>query len=67
MSHSQSPAVERWGLYDLALPGPSEGNPFADVTLSADFRYRNRVVLTEGSYDGGRYLPYSGARAGAGA
>jgi hypothetical protein len=23
--------VERWGLFDLPLPGPRDGNPFLDV------------------------------------
>lgn len=44
--------VERWGVYEIALPGPSEGNPFLDVRLGAHFRYRNRVVDVDGFYDG---------------
>ena len=44
--------VERWGLFDLTLAGPSDGNPFIDVTLSAEFSYKNRVVRADGFYDG---------------
>jgi hypothetical protein len=54
--------VERWGVYEIALPGPSDGNPFLDVRLSAHFRYRNRVVDVDGFYDGAgtyriRFMP----------
>jgi len=44
--------VERWGVYEVALPGPAGGNPFLDVKLSAHFRYRNRTVEVDGFYDG---------------
>ncbi len=46
--------VERWGVYEIALTGPSDGNPFLDVRLGAQFRYRNRVVDVDGFYDGDR-------------
>lgn len=46
--------VERWGLHEIALSGPSRGNPFVDVTLSAVFRGPNRQKVTvPGFYDGG--------------
>jgi len=44
--------VERWGMFEVSLDGPKEGNPFLDVQLSARFRYGNRVVEAEGFYDG---------------
>jgi len=44
--------VERWDIFELALPGPAEGNPFVEVTLSAQFMYRNRVLYVDGFYDG---------------
>ncbi|WP_019536730.1 DUF5060 domain-containing protein [Paenibacillus ginsengihumi] len=44
--------VERWGRFELALKGPAEGNPFRDVSLSARFQYRNRIVEADGFYDG---------------
>ena len=44
--------IERWGVYEIELPGPSERtggrgsrglNPFTDVTLGARFRRGDRV------------------------
>lgn len=45
-------SVEQWGIFELALDGPSEGNPFLDVNLSAEFRQQNRVLEPDGFYDG---------------
>ncbi|MEO3805054.1 DUF5060 domain-containing protein [Nonomuraea sp. B1E8] len=47
-----STTVERWGVHEIELAGPTGGNPFADVRLSARYQYRNRVVEAEGFYDG---------------
>ncbi len=44
--------VERWGIFELALPGPTDGNPFTDVEFSAQFKYQNRIVEPDGFYDG---------------
>ncbi|MFH1717110.1 MAG: DUF5060 domain-containing protein [Planctomycetota bacterium] len=49
---SQPDTVERWGIFELALKGPSGGNPFVDVQLSAEFRQNGRVFRPEGFYDG---------------
>lgn len=54
--------VERWGVHEIALSGPSDGNPFADVDLQVAYRYRNRVVTVDGFYDGdgvyrARFMP----------
>ena len=35
-------SVERWDVFELALDGPKEGNPFLDVEFGAAFRYKNR-------------------------
>jgi hypothetical protein len=37
-------SVERWGYAEIALNGPSSGNPFEDVTLTAAFRMGNRAL-----------------------
>jgi hypothetical protein len=55
-------SVEQWGLFELSLEGPSEGNPFTDTQLSARFRYKNRVLEPDGFYDGNgvykvRFMP----------
>lgn len=47
-----SRAVERWDVFELELRGPSDGNPFADVRLSAVFTDGARTVEVPGFYDG---------------
>ncbi|MCS7459764.1 DUF5060 domain-containing protein [Paenibacillus doosanensis] len=44
--------VEQWGRFELALSGPSGGNPYRDVRLIATFQYKNRRLEPEGFYDG---------------
>ncbi|WP_020576559.1 DUF5060 domain-containing protein [Actinopolymorpha alba] len=44
--------VERWGIFEREFAGPSDGNPFKEVRLSARFQYRNRIVEIDGFYDG---------------
>src|ERR1017187_4532186 len=45
--------IERWGMFELRLTGPAEGNPFLDVQFSAEFRQQHRSVQVDGFYDGG--------------
>jgi len=59
-----SPLTECWNIYEIELAGPREGNPFVEVELSAEFRYRNRCLLVDGFYDGDgiyriRFMPDS--------
>jgi hypothetical protein len=54
--------AECWGLFELTLDGPSQGNPFLDVLLSARFSLQHRVVEAQGFYDGNgvfriRFMP----------
>jgi hypothetical protein len=44
--------VERWGVFELALAGPPEGNPFLDVELAARFTQGDRAFEPQGFYDG---------------
>jgi hypothetical protein len=44
--------TERWGIFEVSLKGPQDGNPFVDVTLSAQFKYKNRLIEPNGFYDG---------------
>lgn len=44
--------TEQWGLYEVALPGPADGNPFTDVDLAATFRHGAEQVDVRGFYDG---------------
>jgi len=54
--------VEQYTIFELELKGPSAGNPFTDVQLSAEFRLMNRSLFCEGFYDGNgiyriRFMP----------
>ncbi|MFD2117581.1 DUF5060 domain-containing protein [Paenibacillus yanchengensis] len=44
--------IERWGMFELTLLGPSTGNPYKDVNLQAVFRYNGREQTITGFYDG---------------
>jgi hypothetical protein len=55
-------AIEKWDFFEMSLPGPSTGNPFVDVELSAVFRHSDRTFEPEGFYDGNgvfkvRFMP----------
>ena len=44
--------VEQWGIFEVALPGPTNGNPFLDVTFSARFTQGTNTIAADGFYDG---------------
>src|SRR5580658_10201093 len=44
--------AEQWGVFELALNGPTNGNPFTDVHFSARFTQNGASVECEGFYDG---------------
>jgi len=46
------PQTEQWGVFEFALNGPAEGNPFQEVQLSAHFSYKHRTIEVDGFYDG---------------
>jgi hypothetical protein len=49
--------VERWDVFELPLQGPTGGNPFVDVSLSARFSNGEQTLEPTGFYDGeGRYI-----------
>jgi hypothetical protein len=62
-----SDPVERWGVYEVVLQGPAEGNPFIDVSLSAEFTHGDLRTKAPGFYDGdGVYrIRFSPGRQGA--
>jgi hypothetical protein len=47
-----SPAIEKWGLFEAGFEGPSDGNPYLDVSFDAIFSYKAREVRVPGFYDG---------------
>jgi hypothetical protein len=45
-------SLEQWQTYELELKGPSDGNPFLDVELTATFSSGKRRQEVRGFYDG---------------
>ena len=58
--------VPRWDVHELKFTGPSSGNPFLDVTLTATFSREpsddRRRLLRRRSHAGSRRLGGSGIR-----
>ena len=57
LSHAAAPlaninTVEQWGVYEIQLSGPTNGNPFVDVRLSAIFVNGSKRIEVPGFYDG---------------
>ncbi|MEJ5258658.1 MAG: DUF5060 domain-containing protein [Anaerohalosphaeraceae bacterium] len=48
----QPVTVEQWGVFEVSFAGPAEGNPFADVELTAAFRQGDKTLTVSGFYDG---------------
>jgi PKD repeat protein len=44
--------VEQWGVWEMSLDGPGEGNPYRDVELSVTFRQGSECFAVAGFYDG---------------
>jgi hypothetical protein len=44
--------VEQWGIYEIELKGPTNGNPFVEVRFSAVFDNGSQQVEVPGFYDG---------------
>src|SRR5262249_34212626 len=56
----------KWDIFELALPGPSAGNPYMDVELEASFMQGSRAIHVAGFYDGEgiyrlRFMPHAAA------
>ncbi|HOK67496.1 MAG TPA: DUF5060 domain-containing protein, partial [Anaerohalosphaeraceae bacterium] len=49
---AESDRVEQWDFFELALKGPSSGNPFVGVEFSAVFENAGKRFEPEGFYDG---------------
>lgn len=44
--------VEQWGVFELELKGPADGNPFVDVRVGAVFTDGHTTLEVPGFYDG---------------
>ena len=45
-------AIQQWDRFELSLPGPSDGKPFVDVSLTAHFTCGEQSIDVNGFYDG---------------
>ncbi len=44
--------VRQWEMHEIALPGPSAGNPFVETELAATFIHEAGSLEAQGFYDG---------------
>jgi hypothetical protein len=44
--------IEQWSIFEIALPGPTNGNPFLDEQFSAHFTQGDTAIEANGFYDG---------------
>jgi hypothetical protein len=54
--------AEQWGIFEISLPGPTNGNAFVDIQLSARFSLGNTNIEASGFYGGSgmyriRFMP----------
>lgn len=50
----QTTAIEQWHRFETSFSGPSTGNPFTEVSLTADFKSLStgKTITVRGFYDG---------------
>ena len=44
--------VEKWDVFEIALDGKTEGNPFTDYEIKGEFEGNNEKKCVTGFYDG---------------
>ena len=44
--------TEKWDVHEIVLDGPSEGNPYMDIHLSATYTIGDHTIEMPGFYDG---------------
>ena len=49
---SYAELVSKWGIQEITLNGPKEGNPFVEHWVRGTFTGRNETVTADGFYDG---------------
>ncbi len=45
-------SIQRWGVFELALPGRSDANPFTDYDMQGTFSHPEETLTVDGFYDG---------------
>jgi hypothetical protein len=45
--------VERWGVFEITLPGAASARPYLDVSLSARFTQGDQRILVPGFWESG--------------
>jgi hypothetical protein len=45
-------SIEQWGVCEIKMDGPTDGNPFLDVRFSAVFNNGSKTIEIPGFYDG---------------
>ena len=48
----QAADVEQWGVWEMSLDGPRDGNPYLDVQASATFHQNEQRLVVPAFYDG---------------
>lgn len=44
--------VEKWGIFEVSMPGKAEGNPFTDYEITGTFTSKHESKTVDGFYDG---------------
>ena len=44
--------IEQWGVFEIAVPGRADGNPFTDWALTGTFANGRETARVDGFYDG---------------
>ena len=48
----QAETVEQYSVFEIGYKGATAGNPYTDVQLGAEFKFRDRTYYCDGFYDG---------------
>lgn len=54
--------IEKWGIFDIAVHGKTDGNPFSDYEIRGTFQSEHECITADGFYDGNgcyrvRFMP----------
>ena len=48
----QQTTCSRWGIFEVGIDGPKDGNPFIEQKVTGIFKGDNETVSCDGFYDG---------------